>query len=84
MDYWPTSYFGHGNPGFQTLSDEEDMEDFRSEKSVQSGKVRGVVSQRGEVMGVASERGEVMGVASERGGWPRGGGRERGEVRAWR
>ncbi len=37
MDYW-TKYFGTGSPGFQ-IPDEEDMEEFRSEKSVQSGKV---------------------------------------------
>ena len=38
MDYW-TKYFGTGSHGFQISSDEEDMEEFRSEKSVKTGKV---------------------------------------------
>jgi hypothetical protein len=39
MDNYWTKYFGTGSHGFQISSDDEDMEEFRSEKSVKSGKV---------------------------------------------
>lgn len=37
MDYW-TKYFGSNSLGFHISSDDEDIEEFRSEKSVKSGK----------------------------------------------
>lgn len=39
VDYWE-HYFGTGSPVFQVPNDEEEMEEFRSEKSVKTGKVR--------------------------------------------
>ena len=39
MDYWDR-HFATGSPGFQVPADEDDIEEFRSEKSVKTGKVR--------------------------------------------